>query len=398
VSPDVFPGTLNRARYREQLELAKLANMNLLRVWGGAIVQKDAFYELCDELGLMVWQEFPLACNDYPDEDAYLAVLNRESRSILLRLRSHACISLWCGGNELFCSWSGMTNQSLALRLLNANCLELDPHVPFLPSSPIMGVRHGGYCFREPPTGEECWEMIQATSYTAYPEFGCGGIASVETLRSFIPPEDEFPPRRGTVWQDHHAFDSLLADTWLDLPAIEHYLGPSSSLEELVSKGQIMQAEGFRGIFEEARRQKPKCGMALSWCFNEPWPTAANNSLISWPCVPKPALLAVGDACRPVLASAKISHFLWQTGDWFDPELWILNDSPEPLIGGRVTALIGDEVLLAWEFLGARANENLRGPRVGIRLPPMTSNLFHLRLSVEGRPDMDSLYTLAFRP
>jgi beta-mannosidase len=396
VSPEVFPGLLSEGLYRQQLDLTKAANMNLLRMWGGAVAQKDDFYDLCDEYGIMVWQEFPLACNRYPDDESYLAILDQESRSILLRLRTHPSIVLWCGGNELFCTWSGMTNQSLPLRLLDANCLELAPQVPFLPTSPIMGMKHGGYCFREPGDKTECWSIFQGAPWTAYPEFGCGGIASVETLRSFIPPDEEFPPRRGTAWEDHHAFDALLPDTWLDLPAIEHYFGPSASLEELVSKGQIMQSEGFRGLYEEARRQKPRCGMALNWCLNEPWPTAANNSLISWPCEPKPALKAVGEACRPALASARISRFLWRAGEWFDPEIWILNDSPLSVRSGTLVASVDDHVLLTWEYPEIAPNQNLRGPIIGFQLPELAGDRFELRLVVAGHVDLNTTYTLAF--
>ena len=100
--------------------------MNCLRVWGGGPVNKDSFHSLCDEHGILVWQEFPLACNEYPDDPKYLEILDQESKSILLRLRQNPSTALWCGGNELFNSWSGMNDQSLALRLLNRNCYDLD--------------------------------------------------------------------------------------------------------------------------------------------------------------------------------------------------------------------------------------------------------------------------------
>ena len=80
------------------LNRARDAHMNLLRIWGGGIVNKDSFFDLCDELGLMVWQEFPLACNDYEGTPKYLEVLDHESRSIILRLRHRASLALWCGG------------------------------------------------------------------------------------------------------------------------------------------------------------------------------------------------------------------------------------------------------------------------------------------------------------
>lgn len=123
VNPEIFPGTLTRERYGKLISLAKEANFNILRVWGGGIVNKESFFDLCDETGILVWQEFPLACNNYPDDDHYLDVLQQESTAIVTRLRKHASLAIWCGGNELFNSWSGMTDQSLALRLLNSQCL-----------------------------------------------------------------------------------------------------------------------------------------------------------------------------------------------------------------------------------------------------------------------------------
>ena len=118
VNPEIFPGTITEKRYEELLSLALQAHFNMLRSWGGGIINKDAFFELCDRMGILVWQEFPLACNCYPDTSRYLKVLEQEATSIIRRLRKHACLAIWCGGNELFNNWSGMTSQSLPLRLL----------------------------------------------------------------------------------------------------------------------------------------------------------------------------------------------------------------------------------------------------------------------------------------
>jgi len=208
VSPDIFPGTLSRATYEPQLKLVKQNHMNIVRLWGGAPVQKEAFYDLCDELGIMVWQEFPLACNTYPDCPRYLIFLDQESKSIILRLRQHPCVVLWCGGNELFNNWSSMTDQSHALRLLNANCYELDRNTPFLPTSPVMGMGHGHYAFRDPDHGREAWNYFQESRCTAYTEFGMPGVASEKTLRLFMPESELFPPRPqggGTAVTDDRA-------------------------------------------------------------------------------------------------------------------------------------------------------------------------------------------------
>lgn len=398
VPPDMLYGRLDRAVYARQLGLAKDAHFNLLRVWGGGIVNKEPFFELCDELGLMVWQEFPLACNNYPDDPRYLAVLEAESRAIVRRVRRHPCLALWCGGNELFNVWSGMTDQSKALRLLNRTCLDLDSDTPFLATSPLFGMAHGDYRFRD-GEGREVFQIFASASASAYCEFGCPGPASPETLRSIIPPDELFPPRRGTAWDAHGAFAAWdpEPESWLCLPTIDRYFGPSGTLEELAARGQLLQAEGYKCLFEEARRQKPRAAMALNWCFNEPWPCAANNSLIGWPCCPKPAYETVKAACRPTLASARVPKFAWSAGEQFACQLFLLNDSPDPLPAGRIEAALhiaGRSVPLgAWEHAAAAANENLAGPVLSCTLPDLPGPTFALELRTASRPECDSSYT-----
>ena len=401
VNPEIFPGTITADTYRPLLDLAQDAHFNLLRIWGGGIVNKDSFFDQCDERGLLVWQEFPLACNDYAGTPDYLRVLNLESRSIIQRLRSRASLALWCGGNELFNAWSGMTDQSLALRLLNRNCYDLDPHTPFLATSPVMGMAHGNYLFRY-EDGREVFQVLPAASATAYTEFGCPGPSPADYLKTFIPAEDLFPPKPGTAWEDHHAFGAWQGETWLQPGVIEDYFGPSETLESLTERGAWLQCEGYKCLYEEARRQKPVCAMALNWCYNEPWPSAANNSLINWPARPKPAYYAVQAACRPTLASARLEKFAWTEGETFAPELWLLHDGPDPVPAGRIEAFLeiggAETFLLAWDYGGTGANENVVGPTLRVRLPrPEAGNgpgEMTLRLRVVGRPEWDSEYRL----
>jgi beta-mannosidase len=95
-------GSVSEARYRELLSTARDGRMTMLRIWGGGIYEHDAFYTLCDELGLLVWQDFAFACMDYPDDDPGLrAEVEREAVHQVRRLRNHACVALWCGNNEV---------------------------------------------------------------------------------------------------------------------------------------------------------------------------------------------------------------------------------------------------------------------------------------------------------
>ena len=401
VNPEIFPGIITTARYEELVERAVEGNMNIFRIWGGGIINKESFYEICDRKGVMVWQEFPLSCNNYPDDSHYLQILQQESESIIKRLRNHASVVLWCGGNELFNSWGGMTDQSLALRLLNSQCLKYDPLTPFIPTSPIEGVKHGHYEFRDHFAKIEVFERMANAKATAYTEFGIPAPASVEVLKSIIPPEELWPPAYESSWKSHHAFYAWGKEGWLMKDLIEEYFGTMSSLEELVYYGQLMQGEGYKCIYETARQQKPYCSMALNWCYNEPWPAAANNSIISYPNIPKPGFYQIANSCRPVLASATISKFTWKAGELFKIRVWMLSDKFEKISSGQLKAKIVSEDneydMGRWDFEALDAGTNQKGPELSIQLPEMKSGIFKLILQVEGRPEYRSEYIMLMK-
>lgn len=402
VAPEIFPGLITADTYRPLLQLALGANFNLLRNWGGAAAPTEAFFRQCDEFGLLVWQEFPLACNAYPDDADYLRLLDAESRALIGRVRPHPCLALWVGGNELFNSWSRMTDQSLALRLLNRNCYDFDPLTPFMPTSPVGGMGHGDYRFLS--EGRDIFATFQQARNTAYSEFGCPSASPVDYLEQYLPAEEWWPPRAGTSWETHHGLGAWAptdASTWLCLGTLEKLFGPILTLEDAVEKSTWLQSEGYKSVFEEARRQQPRCSMALNWCFNEPWPSAANNSLVNWPARPKPALASVAQACRPVLASARIPRFQWRPSERFTAELWMLNDSVETQLGGTMQAelVFGERRLFLgeWTFKELPAQGALSGPIVTAVLPDLPLEEFALQLSVGSQPAWSSSYRLSLR-
>ena len=373
VAPEIFYGTIGYDRYREQLELIKAAHLNIVRCWGGAIVNKDSFFEICDELGILVWQEFPLGCNNYESTKSYLSLLRQEATDIIERVKDHPCLAIWCGGNELFNSWSGMTDQSKALRLLNSLTLEKTPDIPFLPTSPLMGMAHGSYIF-EYFDGREVIEVMSSAHHTAYTEFGIPALSNADCLAMAAPPEKLFPLEENELTRAHHAFHAWAGETWACPGTVRKYYGESSSLEELVRHSQQLQCVGYRFIFEEARRQKPYCSMAINWCFNEPWACLANNSVVCYPNSVKPAYYEIAAACRSVAASAKYKKFSYRSGEMLEFDLWLLNDSPEQVPDGRMSAFVqigGEEPvhLLDWDFSGVAINTNLAGPTARFRLP-----------------------------
>jgi beta-mannosidase len=243
---------------------------------------------------------------------------------------------------------------------------------------------------------------MKRSHYTAYTEFGCPAPSSVEILKKIIPENELWPPRPGTSWESHHAYKAWVGNTWLMQDMIEDYFGPSKNLEQLVENGQMIQCEGYKAIYEEARRQKPYCAMACNWCFNEPWYTAANNSIVNYPNNPKPGFFAVRDACRPFCASARIPKFKWTEGEEFSTQVWLLNDLPDPVPGGKVIISLraGDNKLelLRWDYKSLQSNTNLEGPSTEpVKLPAWNTDRMKLVVEVEGKPEFSSEYIMLYR-
>lgn len=400
VAPEIFYSKLNYNRYYEQLSLIKDANMNLIRSWGGAIVNKDEFFDICDELGIMVWQEFPLGCNNYIATKHYMDLLNREALDIIKKVSSHVCLAIWCGGNELFNSWSGMTDQSLPLRLLNSLTLNATPNIPFMPTSPLMGMGHGSYTFIY-HDGREVIQALQESHNTAYTEFGCPAISNLDCLSLITDTKNLFPLAPNEITVAHHAFGAWSQKAWACVCDIEKYFGESESLEELVNNSQYLQGVGYRFIFEEARRQKPYCSMALNWCLNEPWPCIANNSIISYPNSVKPAYYEIKKACRSLLASARFRKLKYNAGELLDFDLFMLNDGinevEEQIV--KVSVQVGSERpvhIMDCKIPELAANTNFEGPTLRYKLP-VVNDATTFKIILEAG-EASSEYLLLYNP
>lgn len=387
VNPEIYPGTISAETYRPIIGKARECNFNLLRCWGGSGINKREFYELCDLNGIMVWQEFPLACNRYEGGERYLRVLEQEAVSIIKALKKYACLALWCGGNELFNSWSMMSEQSPPLRLLNALCWRHDPARPFIPTSPLMGMKHGGYTFTY--NGKDVFEISNITTGTAYNEFGVAGISNLNTILSFAAEKDVFPMRSNEVTLAHHGYEAWTpGETWCDVSTVEKYFGKNETLIGLIEKSQLMQSQGYKAVFEEARRQKPYCAMALNWCFNEPWPSVAGNSLINYPCEPKPCLYAVAESCKPITPSMRIKKFRWKANEPFAGELFILNDGLKKTPAGTLDVVfkLGGKKIFrrGFKIKGGGENKNISVGTAVFTLPDGNAELLEISLSFAG--------------
>lgn len=410
VNTEIFPCRATPERYDELIRLAYDANMNIFRMWGGQYINHDYFYDKCDECGIMIWQEFMLSCNLYPDDDTYLNVLEQEAVSIIKKLRTHPCITFWCGGNELFNSWSGLSVQSHPLRLLDKLCYEHDRFTPFNMTSPLHGVRHGSYVKVIYPAeeriagdfshGHEFICDVKACQATGYTEFGCNGGSRKEYILKYIMDEKNYADCSETndIWREHHAFRAWNESCWLGIPDVAHFFGGHTSVDDLIDKSIYLQNICYKTMFEEMRRQAPLCSMAVNWDFNEPWPCAAGNSLINWPAEPKSALTAVKEALRPTLLSLELPHNRFLTGETMHGSLWVLNDNADTAPAATATVyLVSGENKIKLADLSTEAVEPRKNGKFGsfdFVIPAKLPERFTIALECAEHPEWNSTYEL----
>jgi beta-mannosidase len=311
--PDALPGRLRREDCESLIVLAKDAGINLLRVWGGGLREKRAFYDLCDEHGLMVWQDFPLAClllGHLPLSTGFRRLLREEGGSIVRQLRNHPSLVLWCGGNE----FSYRRNRRLVDSLHEVVSAE-DGTRPFRKTSPGRGDAHNWLVWHgRAPIRDYRDDVSQFSS-----EFGLQSVPHASSLSQFLSTKDLFPPN--DVWSHHSA----------QLEKLERYAGPTSSstLEEWILATQRAQANGLQVAIEHFRRRKYRTSGTATWQFNEPWP-AISWSLVDYYGQPKLAYERLKSLYNPILVSLVFPLRKHQKGDQLQAEVWCVNDLLTP--------------------------------------------------------------------
>lgn len=371
---DALPGSISAERYRPFLRQFKDAGVNLIRVWGGGLKEKEAFYRLADEFGLLVLQEFPLACQTLPRSTSFYRLLTQEVSAIIRQLAGHPSVAIWSGGNELFHYWdlldSGTermaaareqvaklltfspenrvwqggadTYNEPALALMGALCASLDGARPFQLTSAMEGEGEahgiwtwnpaiGDHRFRDADSLYDFWLNAKAHVYS---ECSVSSIANLETIEYVLDtPAPAYPDKDDPIWRLHHAFTAAwdqLPDLWLDLPSTEKLFGKLTELETLVLANQWMQGEGARFLIEELRRNMPHTCGVIWWGVNEPWPGLAGNALIDYFARPKLGLRFLANAYRPTILSLRYPHCVTRR---LKPELWLSHDGPHSFAG-----------------------------------------------------------------
>ena len=295
IPADGILGNLPDSRYSVLLKSAVEANMNMIRVWGGGIYESDIFYDICDELGLLVWQDFMFANSAYPtyDED-FIKTVKAELNDNIIRLRHHPCIALWCGNNELIQQylvgdkWSDKTMSWNDYNILFDTVIpetlkKLDPDTDYWPASPYTSC--GDIIdFDSPFSGDahlwEVWhgkkpfEWYRTTNHRFISEFGFQSFPEPKTINSFTLPEDrnitsyvmEYHQRSdiGNSTIMHYMLD------WFRLP-----LG----FENTIWVSQIQQGMAMKYAIEHWRRNMPRTMGVIYWQLNDTWPAPSWSSI-----------------------------------------------------------------------------------------------------------------------
>ena len=306
---DALPGRLRPTDYEKVITLAKEAGINMLRVWGGGLREKKAFYDLCDERGILVWQEFPLAClpvGHLPRSARFRNLLRQEGTAIVRQLRNHPSLVLWCGGNE----FSYRRNRRLVDSLEEVVYAE-DGTRPFRKTSPGGGDSHHWLVWHgNAPVREYRRERSPLVS-----EFGLQSIPDATSLSRFLPKEDLLHPNG--IWRYHCA----------QLEKLRRYITGLSprTLEEWVEASQRAQAYALQVAIEHLRRRKYRTGGCLVWQLNDAWP-AISWSLIDYYRQPKLAWHWLKSLYNPVLISLEYPLRRHRFRDLFRARVWAIND------------------------------------------------------------------------
>ncbi|MCG2659439.1 MAG: hypothetical protein L6437_04230, partial [Kiritimatiellae bacterium] len=366
---DLMYGRVTDETYCWFLRLMKESGANLVRVWGGGLIEKDVFYRLCDEYGIMIWQEFPLSSSSIahvpPRDKSYLAALKEVAVSAVMRKRNHPSLIIWCGGNELATQTRTGERKPLAcrhpaLKALKETVETLDPGRCFLPSSPSgpsffwseqkvgRGLHHdvhGPWHFRVP----EHYAYYNRFDGLLHSEFGASGYSSMETLQKISSGASVWPSdERNAVFRRH---GTMYVQSDLIRNVFEVF-GRINNPDKFVFASQFLQAEGLRYAIESHRRRKFKCSGVIPWQFNEPWPNASCTNVIEHCGRPKMAYYYASRAYASRHVSLSYDRICWKEGRCFNPVLFYHN-STEKSGACRVECTVGnlDGVELGrWQF------------------------------------------------
>ncbi|MDX6444544.1 MAG: beta-mannosidase [Blastocatellia bacterium] len=293
IPADSFPSRITKDKYRELVQSVRDTNMNMLRVWGGGIYESDDFYDLCDEMGILVWQDFMFGCSLYPGDEAFLENVRQEATDNVKRLRDHPSIVIWVGNNEMESGWFHWGwKEKLPAKLwddylkvfygvLPEVCKSLDPSRTYWPSSPSSNLE-------DDPESQKMgdlhyWQVWHASApFTDYEkqfprfmsEYGFQSFPQIETVSTYTAPADRDIKSPVMMAHQRHPRGNQLIREYM----LREYPEPKD-FESFLYVSQVLQAEGIKTGAEHLRRIRPHNMGSLFWQIDDCWPVASWSSI-----------------------------------------------------------------------------------------------------------------------
>ena len=296
IPQDIFHSRTTDTHYKNLIENVKSTNMNMLRVWGGGIYEKDIFYELCDINGILVWQDFMYACAMYPGSKKFNENAHQEAIEQIKRLRKYTCIGLWCGNNENsegWHRWGWQTDlkgsqkkkiwknyKNLFQKKLPELVKNLDPKTSYWESSPMLGRGNPKHQFEGDSHYWGIWhdaepfENFHAKVPRFMSEFGFQSYPNYRTIEGFTIEEDRKTDSEVMLVHQKHPRGNPLIREYME----RDYHVPEN-FKNFTYVSQLLQAEGMRTGIEAHRMNKPTCMGTLYWQLNDCWPVVSWSSV-----------------------------------------------------------------------------------------------------------------------
>lgn len=341
---DIMTGCITDDKYRAAIDMAINANFNCLRVWGGGIYEKDIFFDICDEKGLLVWQDIQLACADIPDDyPGFTDRILEEVEYQIARLQCHPAFFVSTGGNEKTGAFGKQKSRGdrLVYYTLRGLCDHLDGTRPYMPSSPYSFTDSGNslqsgdshvnsyQTARANSKMHQFREILKDLDASLSSEIAVQGSCRVEALKKYIPADKLWPVN--DIYDLHftrNPYDGT-GTTFVEqqIEAAGILFGEADNLNDFVKKSMALHSEFVKADSEFHRARKSRCGGAMFWMFSDIWPSGT-WAIVDYYLIPKASYFASMRAYKPVTpVITKIKE---------DTALYIVNDTLSD-VSGKLT-------------------------------------------------------------
>lgn len=301
---DSFITDITDDRYRHEIVSAAESNMNMLRIWGGGFYEQSVLYELCDEYGIMVWQDFMFACSMYPGDEPFLANVKAEAEYNVKRLRNHPSVVLWCGNNEIDSAWAQYDEgggwgwkknymqeqrdkiwadyEAVFHRILPEAVQAFAPGTDYWPSSPMISLSGDIKQHAHPLSTEGdihywgVWHAVEPfENYNVkigrfMSEYGFQSFPEYDTVMTFATEEDLALDSKVMRAHQKNGDGNRLIKQYMDI-----YMNEPKDFPSFLYMSQVLQAEAMKMAIEAHRRKMPYCMGTLYWQMNDCWPVAS---------------------------------------------------------------------------------------------------------------------------